>query len=244
MIKTLIIEDEINPRQVLVKMLKVIEPDIEIIGETGFVSEAVKMINTLKPDLLFLDIELEDGSGFDILKQIETFSAKIIFITAYNQYAINAFKYSAVDYLLKPIDPIDLQEAVKRAKKSINNETEHKELLVLLKNNINKKGQKIVLKTSEQRYVISVNDIIRLEADGAYTLFITNDQKIIISKNIKYYQELLDGSVFIRCHQSHLINKNHIKGINNSGKLIMSNNDLVSISSRKKSEIKHFIAEL
>ena len=243
MIKTIIIEDEINVRKALIKMLQVIEPSVKIIGETGYVNEALDLITTKKPALVFIDIELEDGTGFDLLKQLENIDFKIIFTTAYDQYAINAFKFSAIDYLLKPIDPTELQNAVKRAISTIKNEKEHQELLEVLKNNIEKKEQKIVLKTSEQRFVIPLKDIIRLEADGAYTLFITTNQKIIISKNLKYYQDLLNDD-FVRCHQSHLINKKHIIAIEKNEKVKLSNNDLVSISVRKKTEIIQIIREL
>lgn len=244
MIKTIIVEDEYNVREALKKMLKIIEPNIQIIAETGYVHEAIEIVKQQRPELLFLDIQLEDGTGFDILNQLDKHKSKIIFTTAYNEYAIKAFKFSAIDYLLKPIDPIDLKDAVKRAIESIKNDYEHQELLEVLKNNIAKKEQKIVLKTTEQRYIINVVDIIHLEADGAYTLFVTTTNKIIVSKNLKYYQDILNENDFIRCHQSHLVNKNHIIGISNEDKLIMSNSDLISISTRKKSEIIKLIASL
>ena len=243
MLRTLIIEDEINVRSALKKMLAILEPTVEIIGETGYVKEAVKLILLEKPDLIFLDIELEDGSGFDIINQFKDIDFKIIFTTAYNQYAVTAFKYSAVDYLLKPVDPLELKEALKKTILAINDKKEHQELLAILKNNIDNEAQKLVLKTADQRYVLSVKDIIRLEADGAYTNFICKDQKIIISKNLKHYQGLLNDN-FIRCHQSHLINSSHIVGLNKAGFLQLSNQDTVPISTRKKSEIIQIIKDL
>ncbi len=243
MIKTILIEDEFNARSALKKMLNILDSNINIIAETGHVSEALNLIKTKKPDLIFLDIELEDGKGFDILEQLDTIDFKLIFTTAYNQYAINAFKFSAIDYLLKPIDPNELQHALERAMTSIKYQKEHLELLEILENNLEKKEQKIVLKTTEQRYIIAVNNIIRLEADGAYTIFITKNQKIIVSKHLKFYQELLDEQ-FIRCHQSHLVNKNHIKGIDTKGFLLLSNEQTVPISTRKKNEILKIINAL
>lgn len=243
MIKTILIEDEINAREALTKMLKIIEPKIQIIAETGFVSEAVNLIKDQKPDLVFLDIQLEDGTGFDLLKQLDSIDFKIIFTTAYNQYAINAFKFSAVDYLLKPTDPIDLKEAINRALSLIYSEKEHQNLVEILKNNETSKNKKIVLKTTQQRYVLNINDIIHLKADGAYTIFKTAQQKIIVSKNLRYYQDLLNTH-FVRCHQSHLINLKQVKGINKKGFLIMSNQDEIPVSSRKKSEIKKLITHL
>lgn len=239
MIKTIIIEDEVNVRNALRKMLTILEPSINVIAETGYVNDAVKLIKTKKPDLVFLDIELEDGTGFDVLKQLEG-NFSIIFTTAYNQYAINAFKFSAIDYLLKPLDPTELQAAISRAKQRIKNEKEYKELLNSLLNNIEKKEKKIVLKTTEQHFVFYVKEIIRLEADGAYTIFVTKKQKIIISRNIKYYQDIL-GDDFIRCHQSHLVNSKHILGIDKKGLLQLSNNELIVVSTRKKSEVIRLI---
>ncbi len=241
MIKTILIEDELNVREGLKKMLKIIAPNIDIIGETAYVKQAIDLIKDKKPDLIFLDIELEDGTGFDILEQLKETNFNIIFTTAYNQYAIKAFKFSAIDYLLKPIDPLELENAIQRAQKQINHNTEHQELLSVLKNNIEKKETKIVLKTTEQRYIFDIKDIIHLIADGAYTVFVTLNNKIIVSKNIKYYQGILDEN-FIRCHQSHLINKKHVKLIKGND-LIMINDDVIPISTRKKTEIINLINE-
>lgn len=240
MIKTIIVEDEINASASLEKMLAIENSNIKIIAKTGFVREAVALIKSKNPHLIFLDIQLEDGTCFEILKQFDIINFKIIFTTAHSEYAINAFKFSAIDYLLKPIDPLELKEALKRVTKTIKNETEHKELLGVLNNNIEKK---IVLKTTEQRYIFNLNEIIRLEADGAYTLFVTSTNKVIVSKNLKYYQELLD-STFLRPHQSHLVNSKHIIKINDKGELLLSNNDLIPISTRKKAEIIQFISYL
>jgi len=243
MIKAVIIEDEVNVREGLKKMLKIVAPQITIVAEIGFVSKALTFLSTQSVDLVFIDIKLEDGTGFDILEQLETIDFNVIFTTAYNQYAIKAFKYSAIDYLLKPIDPIELQEAIQRSIKTIKHQKEHLELLEILKNNINKKDKKIVIKTTEQRYILNVTDIIRLEANGAYTLFVTKSKNIIASKNIKYFQEILDSS-FIRCHQSHLINTSHILEINKNGSILLSDNNIVPYSTRKKSELLLIISQL
>ncbi len=243
MIRTIIIEDELNVRSGLKKMFSILEPTIEIIGETGFVKEGISLIETMKPDLVFMDVELEDGTCFDLLNQLEQLDFQIIFTTAYNQYAITAFKYSAVDYILKPVDPSELKGAIARALDNIKHKTEHQELLNVIKNNLEEDDKKIILKTTEQHYVISTKDIIHLQAGGAYTIFITTDKKIIVSKNIKHYQEIL-GEDFIRCHQSHLVQKRHIVGFDKNGFLQMNNDDLVAVSTRKKSEIVKMIKEL
>lgn len=235
MIRTIIIEDELDVRQGLIKMLAAVRKDIFIVGETGYVSEALELIKINKPQLVLIDIELEDGTGFDVLKALSNTKFKIIFTTAYNQYAIKAFKYSAVDYLLKPISPIELKEAVNKSITEIESEIQFKELLELVNSKENSKAEKIVLKTANQRFVLRIKDIIRLEADTAYTIFITETQKIVVSKNLKFYQNLLD-TTFIRCHQSHLVNSKHIKGLKNN-ELLLSNTETIPISIRKKTEI-------
>jgi len=240
MIKTLIIEDELNVRNALKKILKLIDNSIEIVAETGLVQEAVKLIDKHQPQLVFLDIELEDGTGFDLLQQLNQINFKIIFTTAYNQYAIKAFKFSAIDYLLKPIDPTELSEAISRAKTEIKNKINHQELIDILNSNLAQKEEKIVLKTTEQRYVILVKNIIRLEADGAYTLFITTNQKIIVSKHLKHYEKMLSNS-FIRCHQSHLVNSQHIIGFDKNDLLQMTNNESAPVSTRKKADILKYL---
>lgn len=237
MIRTIVIEDEQNARNALKKMLQMVTSKIEIIAETSFVKEAIDLINQLKPDLVFLDIKLADGTAFEILEKIKNPNFKIIFTTAYDEYALKAFKVSALDYLLKPIDPLELQTALQKANSLIKDEKEHKTLLSVLKNNENKADKKIVLKTTENRFIIYQKEIIRLEADGAYTLFVTEKQNIIVSKNLKYYQELLDNNMFVRCHQSHLVNIKQVISIHKNDKLLLSNKDLIPISIRKKSEI-------
>lgn len=240
--KAIIIEDEILVSNALKQMLRLIDESIEVVAIASHVNDAVQKIIANQPDIVFLDVELEDGTGFDILKKLDSTNFKTIFTTAYNQYAIKAFKYSAVDYLLKPIDPTELQDALIRAKNAISNKKEYQELLSVLNENIEQQEKKIVLKTSGQQFVIKVADIIHLQADGAYTSFVSTKMKIIISKNIKFYQNLLDDN-FVRCHQSHLVNIKHVLGIK-SGQLRMTNGDLIPISTRKKSSILQMVNNL
>ncbi|UII28784.1 LytTR family DNA-binding domain-containing protein [Fulvivirga maritima] len=236
MIKVVIVEDEINARNSLKKLLSLLNSDVDIVGETGYVSEALELLSTQEVDLVFLDVRLEDGTGLDILEQLEDISFKIIFTTAYDQYAINAFKYSATDYLLKPLDPLELDEAIKKAQSSIENEKQRQELLEVLKNNLAKREAQIVVKTTEQQYILKLQDIVRLEADAAYTVFITTESRIIASKNLRHYQEMLSED-FVRCHQSHLVNMKHVKSLYKGKFLKMTNDDLVAISTRKRADI-------
>ncbi|NPA67011.1 MAG: response regulator transcription factor [Chlorobi bacterium] len=240
MIKAIIIEDEEKIRAGLKKMLALTTPFVEIQAETAYVSEAVELIRKHSPDLIFLDIELEDGSGFDLLNSLDNYDFQIIFITAYNQHAIKAFKYSALDYLLKPVDPAELKSAVEKARQKINQTVKYKELLEVLKNNWQYKYKKIVLKTAYKHYIVDINDIIRLEADGAYTTFVTVDDKILISRNLKYYQNLL-GHDFFRCHQSHLINRKYINGLDSKDMLHLKNNELIPVSKRMKQKLLQWL---
>ncbi len=241
MITALIIEDEINARAALRKMIHLMAPEIKILAETGFVKEGVQLIELHKPSIVFMDIELEDGASFEILTQLKVIDFKIIFTTAYNQFAIKAFKYSTIDYLLKPIDPLELEVALKKAIETVNFEFQHHKLLEVLQHNLNNSEPTIVLKTSDYQYVVFLKDIIRLEADGAYTTFITVSQKIVMSKNIKFYQQILEDG-FMRCHQSHLVNLSQVKGVLKNSFLEMSNADMVPISTRKKTMIQAYLA--
>ncbi len=243
MIKAIIVEDEIKVAAALKKMLGLINSSINIVAEASHVTTAVELIKNHKPDLVFLDIELEDGTGFEVLEQLERLDFKLIFTTAYNQYAIDAFKYSAVDYILKPVDPEELKAAINRAINSINTEKEQNELIQTLKKNLKGEHSRIVVNTLEQHYIIDLQDLIRLEADGAYTKFITANFKVTASKNIKYYLTFLPTS-FIRCHQSHLINSRFIEGVNKKTGLLLKNGDQIPISARKRNEIHNFLREL
>lgn len=238
--KVIIVENEVNALSSLKKLLNYIDDRIEIVGETGFITKAKELIQIHKPELVFLDIELQDGTAFDFIKSLATINFKIIFTTAYSQYAIKAFKYSAVDYLLKPIDPIELEGAILRTRDEIKKDLKQQELLNIFSSGLSDDFKKIVLKTSEKTHILKLDDIIRLEADTSYTIVITKNEKIVVSKHLKYYEELLDES-FIRCHQSHIINLKHIKGIV-KGKLIeLLNGELIPVSVRKKAEISQVI---
>lgn len=241
--KAVIIEDEIDARSGLKKMIKFIKPEIEFVFESGFVSDSVDFLNNNIVDLVFMDISLEDGTGFDILERLKRVKFKIIFTTAYNRHAIQAFKFSAIDYLLKPIDPSDLEKAINLAQLRIASEQAYQEQLNTLKHNLSDNNQKIVLKTTENRFVLSVNDIIRLEADTAYTKFFTLTECIVVSKNLKYYQSLLPDT-FLRCHQSHLVNTKHLVKISKDDVLHLINNHQVPVSVRKRNDLKAFINQI
>ena len=234
MLKVVIVDDEKNVRIVIKKLLSFTGVGYEVVGEAPSIAQAKEVILKTNPDLVLLDIKLDDGTGFELLKQLPKINFQVIFITAYNEYAIKAFKFSALDYILKPIDPLELKEAVIKANKSINSK---KELDLLLKNldDNNTDFEKLVIKTTQRTYFIDIADIFYFQADGSYTKVITKEHSILASKNLKYFQEILSKEQFIRPHQSFLINKTHISGV--KGEVIMLNNKFkIPISIRRKVE--------
>lgn len=235
MIKTIIIDDEPKIRKGLKIMLNRHHPELEIIAEAGNVEDGVEKIATMSPKLVFLDIELSDGYSFEILNQLEKINFQIIFITAYDQYAIKAFKYSAVDYLLKPIEPSELANAIARAQKNISTVPESiSPKIDLLKENLTGL-KKIILKTAKKYYIVKVASIIRCQADQSYTTFYIEDtDPIMVSKPLKEYEELLPQNLFLRVHQSHLVNKNKVVGYNKEGFIELENSQTIPVSSRKK----------
>jgi len=242
--KTIIIEDEKNAQEVLENLLKLIDPKIKVLGITDNTKNGIRLIKEMKPEVIFLDIHLKDKTGFDLLENLTDFSGKIIFITAHDNYALKAFKYSAFDYILKPINPIELKETLKRIKKEIDKNYKYNEMLAVLNHNKNnEENTKIVLKTQNNQYILNIKDIIRCESEGAYTKFITKDKNYLTSKNLKFYTSILEDYKFIRTHQTHLVNSKYIKEITNNGYLIMNEGTQIPISTRKKQHVSQKIKE-
>jgi two-component system LytT family response regulator len=219
--------------------------DISIEAEAGSVSEAFDVISKKVPELLLLDINLPDGSGFDLLKRFDKINFKVIFITAFEEYAVRAFRYSALDYIMKPVQASELIAAVERAGESIEKDQMSMKLNALL-SNIDKL-KKIVLKTAESIHIIQVEDIVRCEADVNYTHFyLSNGKHLIVSRPLKEYDELLEPAGFFRTHQSHLINLEHILRYDRSegGTLVMDDESAVPVSSRKKEALFSIFEQL
>lgn len=238
-IRALIIDDEKHSRETLKNLIESYCVGIEIIGLAATVNEAVKMISTLKPELVFMDIELQPGTGFDILSQLEEVDFEVIFTTAFDQYAIKAVKFSSLDYLLKPIDIEELQRAVEKAKKIKNKQDYARQLHNLIQNLHFPKESKICLATAEGFEFVNTPEIIYCEASGSYTTFVlTEKRKLLVSKHLKEYENLLTEHHFMRVHNSYLINLREVKKYSKSdgGYITMNNNDIVSISRNKKNE--------
>ena len=239
MLKTIIIDDESRARSALKQEIQLNCPDIDIVGEADSIATAVPLIKQLSPDLIFLDIQLSDGLGFTILEQSDGQDFAIVFTTAYSEYAIKAFKTSAVDYLLKPIDSSELIQAIEKVKVAL--QTRHTGSPLPQPNAANLhtvQQKKIILHTSEGLHVIQIADIIRCNSYGNYSfVFLRDGSKILLAKILKEIEESLEGAGFERVHHSHLINLNHVKSFRNTegGMVIMSDGSEVPVSMRKKS---------
>lgn len=238
MLSLVIIDDEPKARSTIREILALSEQKIEIFGEAGDVRSAYELISQKRPELILLDINLPDGSGFDLLKKFETIDFKVIFITAHEEYAVRAFRFSALDYILKPIAASDLINAVKKAGETIKGEKTEEKFKAFLANL--EKINKIVLRTTESIHIINLNNIVRCESDVNYTTFyLTNGEKLLVSKTLKEFDEMLVPSGFFRTHQSHLVNLDHITRYDKGegGHLIMDDGSLVPVSTRKREQL-------
>ncbi|REH52614.1 LytTR family two component transcriptional regulator [Tenacibaculum gallaicum] len=236
----ILVDDMPTALNMLQNDLTQFHPEIEIIGTAKSVVEASKVLRKQQPDILFLDIMLGDGTGFDVLEIHPNLSSKIIFVTASDEYAIKAFKFAAIDYVLKPYSNEDLTNAISKAKNQIKPD---KEQLTVLQQSITKPSQrpkKISLNTSNKIMVVNLDDIVRCQSDNNYTEFFMNDgQKILVGKTLKYFADMLKELDFLRVHQSHLINIQFIKEFikSDGGYLVLKNKTTVPVSVRKKNEV-------
>jgi len=238
--KILLVDNEKEIRLVLKQMVAACDNGIHHIEEADGVKSGIEKINSFNPDIVLLDVEMNDGTGFDLLKQIHEPVFQLIFTTAHNEYAIQAFKFSAIDYLLKPIDPIELSNSLQRAKENISNQNMQKQLAVLMQQVAGKAepDRQIVIKDIDKTYFIKMNDILYCEAEGSYTKFyLTNSDPIFVSRNLRYYEELLSPAGFFRTHHSCLVNPTKIKIYDrktDSGTLILEGGHTIPVSQRKK----------
>jgi len=239
MLRVVIVEDEIHSREALKSLLMEFCEGIEIAGMAADVETAVSLIKQTTPDLLFLDVELQTGTGFDVLDQLHEVNFEIVFTTAFEQYAVKAIKLSSLDYLLKPIDIEELQRAVEKASVK-KDEVVQKQKLEALMSNLGSAGKKkICLATSDGIEFINIQDIVYCEANGSYTNFhLTNGTTILVSKNLKEYETILSDQNFMRVHNSFLINLTEVKKFVKSegGYILMKNNAQISISQKKRDE--------
>lgn len=252
MIKVVIIDDEDNSRETLRGKLDLFCPEVEVAAEAGSVKEGMEAIIAHSPDAVFLDIQLAGESGFDILEEFRDnveVHPEIIFVTAHNEFAIKAIKFSALDYLLKPIDPEELVKAVRKVEESKGLPKRATNINVLVENirQASDSPKKIVVPTSDGMHVIKLSDIIRLESSSNYTTFYLNNQKsLLASKTLKEFDNMLSGYNFQRIHKSHLVNMNYLKRYvqTDGGYLILEDGSKIPVANRKKEQLLNTLRNL
>ncbi len=245
MLKAVIIDDVAQARDNLKTDISSYCDEVEIIGEADGVVSGAKLIKETKPQLVFLDIQMQDGSGFDLLEILPDLDFKVIFTTASDEYAIKAFKFSATDYLLKPVDPDELMAAVEKA----HDQTTDKASIDLLKDKMSSKKEfkRLALHTLDKIHIVEITDIVRCESSVNYTtFFFTDGKKLLVTKTLKEYDTMLSDKGFYRVHQSHLINVNLVKEFvkTDGGYLVMKDGSNVPVSTRKKAVVMDMIAEM
>lgn len=241
MIKALIIDDEPAAVKTLTLLLSHYAPEITELKSANDPHDGLRLIKTYKPDLLFLDIQMPLMTGFGLLKQLPEINFNIIFTTAHDQYAIEAIRFSALDYLMKPIDGEELQQAISRYINKMAPAGINKSLYNNFLHNVHatdRKSFKLALPTTQGTFFYTTEEIIRLEGESNYTkFFFTGNKTLLTSKTLKEYEEILCNHGFIRVHKSHIVNKVHVINANSDGTLTLSDNSKVEISRRRREEV-------
>ena len=251
-LNTLIIDDEWHARISLRGLLESHFPDVHILDEARDVPEGVRLINKYNPDLVFLDVEMPNYSGLELFHFLnrDILKFKVIFVTAYNEYAINAFELSAVDYILKPARKESLQRAIEKARLALATEPNKSQLaynteIQTLQDNLqatSNQNQKIALTTGDGTIMVQMKEIMYLKADGSYTyFFLSSNQKILVSKRIAEFERLESMGDFLRVHRSYIVNLHHIHRISKQDSIILENGEEFSISEEKKKLLNHWI---
>ncbi|MBE6337554.1 MAG: response regulator transcription factor [Lentimicrobiaceae bacterium] len=248
MIRCVIVEDEEIARRVLKSLLAQYCQDVMVCAEADDVASGKNMIEMFRPDLVFLDIEMPGGSGFKLLSSVENIDFEVVFITAYEQFAIKAIRHDALDYILKPIDPKELVAAVEKVKEAKYKKTLKKQYDNILKNLDPEQlvVRKISLSTTDKIHLIDVDDIIRCESDNYYTkIFFKDGNSLLVSKTLKEIDQKLEEYDFVRTHKSHLVNIRYIKNfIKDEMMVVMADDTKVPVSKRKKERILEVINNL
>lgn len=243
MIKAIIVEDEPNNSERLAFLLNSSNEDVQVVGVAASIKEAADLVKTNNPDLVFLDIELPDGTGFDFLRLYTDIPFHVIFTTSFDKYAVKAFRFSAADYLLKPLEKDELVNAIQKVRKLIQNnlnETNKETIHKRPASSLIEDFTKIALPSLEGFNIIELSNIIRCEAEGSYTKFyLAGKKELLVSRNLKEYEDILAEHNFIRVHHSHLINLNHVVSYvrGEGGYVVMTDQTQVQVSKRKKNDL-------
>ena len=238
MIKAIIIEDEAPLRELLGILISETDDEIQIVASCDNIQSAEENIEELEPDLIFLDVILPGGTGFDLLEKLQPGTCEVIFITAHDSFAIEAFKHAAIGYVLKPVDKEDLRIAINNAKKRIkadNNKVDFTKFLDQLRSTENSTG-KIALPTPEGFLFVKANEITRCESDKVYTwIYMNGGKKILCSYNIGEFRKILPETIFFQVHKSHIISLQHVKSYNGKENTVeMDDGIIVPVSRRNK----------
>lgn len=231
MIDAIIIDDEFKGIEILKILLKKYCPEVNVVGWAEEIDGAIELIDKKQPDLIFLDIEMSGESGFDLLEKVKPNSFHVIFVTAHSEYAVRAFRYSVSGYLLKPVDTADLLEAVQKVKSIIGEEQISNDHALKKKSEPN---YTLKIPLNQGSVFVKMSDVIRIEADGAYThIYLTGKRNYLVSYNIKVVEEHLDHSIFIRVHRSHIINLSKVTSVSGeTNQITMCDGSLIQISRR------------
>ncbi|MEP1488630.1 MAG: LytTR family DNA-binding domain-containing protein [Algibacter sp.] len=247
-IKSVIIDDEVHNQENLKRLVEKNCSNIKVVGVASSAEDGLELILKHQPDLVFLDIEMPSKNGFEMLESMTHINFEVIFVTAYNQYVLQAIKSCALDYLMKPVAIPELKDAISRVSQVVTKKRENQKLKVLVGNlkNINQ-PQKIALPTAEELHFVSINEIIRCKGENNYTKFyLSNGNSILVSRTLKEWDDLLSSQEFIRTHQSHLINSIHVKSYvkKDGGYILMNDGSMVSVSKHKKEYTLNRLASL
>jgi len=237
-LKVIIIDDEESGRSALRNFIAEICRDVTVVAEADGVASGIGQIILQKPDLVFLDVRMQDGTGFDLLEKIPERDFQVVFVTSFDHYAVQAFRFSAVDYLLKPVDPDLLSDAIEKARIAQNRSDISSKLDVLV-SNIGKL-EKLAIPSVEGIRFVRIDEIVRCESDDNYTtVFMRNGEKIVVSKTLKDYERLLSDMHFCRVHKQHLINLKYVEKYvpGDGGYLILEDGSHVDVSRRKKDQL-------
>jgi two-component system LytT family response regulator len=245
-IRTVLIDDEIDSIRVLQKLLDTCCPQVTVIGTADGVETATTLIRSVSPDLVFLDIEMMHGNAFDLLNRLQPINFQVIFVTAFDNYAVRAFKYSAIDYLLKPVDMDELRASVEKLSGKFGKDNVLDQMRTLLDNvaGMHVNEQKMAIPTLTGLSFVTLRDIVRLEAKGSYTtIHMTDKRQIVSTRTIKDYEDILPETLFYRVHNSHIINLQKIQKYQKGrgGSIIMEDNTSIEVAIRRREE---FMARL
>lgn len=249
MIRAVIVDDELGSRESLSKMIEKNCKNIQLVGKADSMLSAFEVITNNEPDLVFLDIEMPNGNAFDLLEKFKEINFNIIFVTAYDHYAIKAIKFSAIDYILKPIDPEELIKAIGRFEAQLETKKSLDKKFKTLLSNVKpeNKLKKVGIPDGDGLIFINLAEIIRCDSDGNYTYFLlTNGKKIVASRTLGEYEQMFNEDNFFRVHRSHLINLEHVKKYikGEGGYVVMTDNSQVEVSRRNKNDFLEKLSHL